>query len=91
MATKHLKIATALREKVRRQILGAMELAGVTQARLAERLDVSGASVSTMLSANNGGRNLELDTLQKVAAALGGEWQVVLVIDGKNLKMKEGK
>jgi len=86
MATRHKIVAHELRAKVRRQLLGAMELTGVTQAELSRRLDIEPASISTLLSGKDGGRNLELDSLAKLAKALGGEWHITLAVGAKHIK-----
>ena len=64
----------------------AMVRGGVSQKDLAERLGVSTARVSQMLSAH--GRNLTLGTLGRIAHALGEDFEFIAIHDLRELKAK---
>ena len=77
-------IAEALAVSVQLAVQKAMVLGGVSQRVLAERLGVSTARVSQILSAN--GRNLTLKTLGKIAHALGEDFEFIALRDIQKLK-----
>lgn len=78
--------AEALAVSIQLAIQKAMMRNSVSQKELAERLGVSAARVSQILSAH--GRNLTLNTLGRIAHALQEDFEFVAVRDIQELKAK---
>lgn len=78
--------ADALAVSIQMAIQKAMVRSGVSQKELAERLGVSPARVSQMLSAN--GRNLTVRTMGRIAHALGEDFEFIAVRELREIKAK---
>lgn len=78
--------AEALAVSVQLALQKAMVRGGVSQKDLAARLGVSTARVSQYLSAH--GRNLTLQTLGRIAHALGEEFEFIALRDLRDLKAR---
>jgi transcriptional regulator with XRE-family HTH domain len=78
--------AESLAVSIQLAIQRVMMRNGVSQKQLAERLGVSAARVSQILSAH--GRNLTLGTLGRIAHALEEDFEFVAVNDLRDLKSK---
>jgi transcriptional regulator with XRE-family HTH domain len=76
--------AEALAVSVQLALQKAMARGGLTQKDLAERLGVSTARVSQYLSAH--GRNLTLQTLGRIAHAIGEEFEFISLYDLRDLR-----
>ncbi len=64
----------AVREELQQMLLAKIrELAGLTQAQVADRLDVSQAAVSQM----EGEDDMRVSTLRRLVEALGGELEII--------------
>jgi transcriptional regulator with XRE-family HTH domain len=79
-------VADGLAVSVQMAVQKAMVRGGLSQKLLAERLGVSTARVSQILSAH--GRNLTLKTLGKIAHALGEDFEFVALHDLRELKSR---
>lgn len=79
-------VAESLAVSVQLAVQRAMVRGGVSQKDLAERLGVSSARVSQILSAH--GRNLTLKTLGRIAHALGEDFEFIALHDLRELKAK---
>lgn len=80
-------VAESLAVSVQLAVQKAMVRGGVSQKELSERLGVSTARVSQILSAH--GRNLTLKTLGRIAHALGEDFEFIALHDLRELKAKE--
>ena len=78
--------AEALAVSVQLALQKAMVRGGLTQKDLAQRLGVSSARVSQYLSAH--GRNLTLQTLGRIAHAIGEDFEFVALHDLRDLKAR---
>lgn len=78
--------AESLAVSVQLAVQKAMVRGGVSQKGLAERLGVSTARVSQILSAH--GRNMTLKTLGRIAHALGEDFEFIALHDLRELKAK---
>jgi plasmid maintenance system antidote protein VapI len=72
-----------LREIVKKELVKAMKEAEVTNAELARRMDCSPVTSLLMIQED---RNLQLDTVERLARALGCRVKVSLVKNGSSKK-----
>lgn len=68
-----------LREMVKKELVRAMKEADVTNAELARRMKCSPVTSLLMIQED---RNLQLDTVERLAQALGHRVEIVLVKNG---------
>ena len=62
------------------------EAAGLTQEELAQRVDVTQSQLSKLEHRED----FRLSTLRRYVAALGGQLEIVAVVDGKRIRLSQG-